>query len=280
MAALGMAPSHCQSSCNARLAGASADNGFLPSAAISTLMLLVALCKWSNKIPTNGGRKDAVLECDAAARVLFEGLLLSCNNGKQWQLAVRSGQEWKPTWPLADASVVDFTILVPSPARLDLSDWERCAFSGEQSIAKTRAAEWWRAAIHTVEHDIKCYPFAVLLQRTGQKPACKNLHAQLVFAAAQRVEVGLLTSLNKGSPCATAVNVKVLDISKVLLNSRRLNTVLFKHVMGGVEASRSHSFIALTTDKANVWGPALQHGGFVLPDNSAFLAVPQVYHIM
>ena len=273
---LGFSQSQCMHSTNSKLAKALPDSCFLPSGALSTVALLFLLNDWAEKICGSGGRKDATTECDAAARLIIDSLVRCANNGVTWHLQVRCMSPWTPPWPRPEPRTADFSLVVHAEATLDLSDWRRYAFSDTESEGQRQAHIWWCAAVHDKEHDTTRYPLSSLLQRTGQKPVCSSLHSQLLSHTATKVEVALLTSLKKGLVSKHSVDVKVVDIMAILMQPRRLNLALFKHVLGGVEASRSHSFISLTTDKANIWGPHLQAGAFVLPNNQAFLAVPQV----
>lgn len=239
----------------------------------STLGLLVLLTRFVGCSAQKGGLRDAV--CRQAVGAFLHGLLVSSRRAKDLHMTIGIQDSWEPSWPCTD----------PKPGaavHLDLSaqlEVDLGALRGflQDPLVGGVDRNWVRLL------RLDCRPGAAckvglndLLMRVVSVDGLQGLASQLFWYVAQWVELCVWQSLHRGQSNEVEFKASFIDLAATLKSPSALGSMLLRHVVSGIEATRGRVHLSFAVDKANVGGISLHVGVFFLGDNRAIMACPQV----
>ena len=258
---------HSTSSPKRSESGGEWADAFLPHVASSTLVLLGQLTRWCQPCNRLGGLKDANSR-DAAA-LFLKSLLCETMSGRTcaFKVKLEAGQFQSP-YPLRfDGEYV----LECTNGMVDLRVLQ-AAVANKRTCPCILLAWWTGLKLADVGSRV---PVSTLLKRALCNPGTsKSMYPQVLLQAALEVERGLELRL-AGDEGAPSIGCRLYSIWDTMDNPDALNSVLLKHVLGGVRESSFHRSTSLASDKANVNGLNLDMGLLVWPSNKCALACCQ-----
>jgi hypothetical protein len=244
---------------------------FLPSSAVSSTALVALLARWGSASVQHGGLRDR--QCRAAAVCLLEGIVKATRLHKAWQLELRFDPDWKLGWPLSASTAPDLTLEVDDEGFVCLSKWHELS---EASLSRSPCCAWLKALTRDRDpSECSKIPVYLLLCGSAGSQSMAGLFGQVMWQLGQSMEKSAFIALKKGSVHRDAMVAAYADLQGLLKRPSAMNAYLLRYVMSGLTATAGHRSCSMAVDKANVGGLGLQSGAFVLPDNTAILAVPQ-----
>ena len=108
----------------------------------------------------------------------------------------------------------------------------------------------------------------------GDEKLLRPVHEQLIWRAGSSLQ-GFVLEVVRGRKVPGFAS-RVVEIGDVFECKGKLDARLVKHILACKAKTKGCQFLSVCSDKAAVGGFNLQSSIFVLPDNTAMVAPPQV----
>lgn len=240
----------------------------------STLGLLVMLTRFVGCSAQKGGLRYVVSRQAVAA--LLHGVLASARRAKDLTMTISIQDSWAPAWPCTEPTPsVALHLELTEQLEVDMGPLRSCQ---QHPLVGGAARGWVRLLRLDCRPDAVC-KFALndLLLLVVAIEGLQALASQLFWYTAKWVEVCVWQSLRRGAGSNDRIiKASYLDVAAVLKSPNGLGSTLLRHVVSGIEATRGRTHLSVVVDTANVGGIQLNVGVFVLGDNRARMACPQV----
>ena len=248
---------------------------FLPSCALSSTALVGLLARWAGAAVQQGGLRE--LACRSAAESLLQGLVTGTRLQRAFQVEIRFTPGWHAPWPLSEKASADLTLEVDELGCVDLAQWGKMHAS---SLSGTPCRDWMdtlaKAKVFKKGLQLRV-PLYLLMVASAGCQLLASFFGQLMWQLGQALEKAAFTALKTGSQHQHAIAAAYTNLHALMKRPASLNSYLMKYVMSSISATAGWRSCSMAVDKANVGGMSLQSGAFVLPDNTALVAVPQAF---
>lgn len=242
----------------------------LPRPAIASCSLVALLAKWAAASPRNGG-----LRCPDAmekAAMLLRALVAGCSR-REFEMKVRFDMSWRFRWPRPPTPCeheiklkVDKDMCVDVSAWADLMEAPR-SFGAPLPLAALR----W----NLIGEDGRVRLAGLLTAKTlVDNVLCAGFLGQLCHEIGSRVEWTFFHSMRMDS---SDWPLRVHDTdNNGEWSVRHIDNLCMKYVWYAKQAAMQFKHFGMAVDKYNAFGMELCNACFVLPNNVAFVGVPQV----
>jgi len=246
--------------------------GFAPFGALSTLVFVIMMIRWSCLPPKHGGFRNEVARrtvSDIATLIVASCLLQDVS------LPIRL-EGWIPTWPCQDSKKPDLHLRLCPDGNVSLEPLT--------ALAKTDpiAHDWWEALVTACpsleDTPGKCSIVGLLkltVAASIQSEVLLAIWLQLVWQVSATVESAVRKYLADDRVVGAKGLARLVDLMDLLNQPRSMDRELVRFVRGVREASRVGQSFSLSCDKANVGGMSLHNGIVGMGSNVVALAVPQ-----
>lgn len=245
----------------------------LSQPSLSTLGMIVVMARLVGCSAQSGGLRDAVARPAVAA--LLRGVLESCRRMRALTMSASICESWAPRWPCTEPQAIcGASLVVSATLEVDLSPFVNLR---DDPVVGHIAQRWVRKlSLDCRPGVVASMPLDSLLLKVVAVGGLVALAAQLFWHVAQWVELCVWQSLLRGQTERLSIKAYYMDAAAALGVPHRLDSLILRHVVASIEATRGQVHMSMTVDKANVGGIQLQVGVMVLGDNRSIMACPQV----